>query len=105
MLESGRFIYAVFMCHLCIEKAFKGLYTRKLQEIPPKSHDLNYLCDKITPTLSEAQQQFIDKLNDLSVPTRYPDELDKLLKQYDKARVRDIVTQAKELLAWLNRQS
>lgn len=26
MFESGRYIYAVFMCHLSLEKALKGLY-------------------------------------------------------------------------------
>ena len=28
MHESGRYFYAVFMCHLSIEKALKGLYLR-----------------------------------------------------------------------------
>jgi HEPN domain-containing protein len=35
MFDSGRFIYAVFMCHLSLEKALKGLYTYTLKEVPP----------------------------------------------------------------------
>ena len=29
MHKGGRHIYAVFMCHLSVEKALKGLYTTK----------------------------------------------------------------------------
>ena len=47
MFENKRYIYAVFMCHLSIEKALKGLYTHRLKEIPPKIHNLVYLVEKI----------------------------------------------------------
>ena len=40
MYQSGRQIYAVFMSHLAIEKALKGLLYDRLREIPPKSHSL-----------------------------------------------------------------
>lgn len=30
MLNGGRYFYAVFMCHLAIEKALKGLYQKRL---------------------------------------------------------------------------
>jgi HEPN domain-containing protein len=47
MLEGGRRIYAVFMCHLAIEKALKGLYYENRREFPPKSHNLIYLLNQI----------------------------------------------------------
>jgi len=30
MFKTRRYIYAVFMCHLSIEKALKGLYVKKI---------------------------------------------------------------------------
>ncbi len=36
MHQGGRHIYAVFMCHLAIEKALKGLYYEKRLEFPPQ---------------------------------------------------------------------
>ena len=30
MFKTGRYIYAIFMCHLAIEKTLKGLYMKKL---------------------------------------------------------------------------
>ncbi len=47
MYDGGRFFYAVFMCHLAIEKALKGLYQKRLEQIPPKTHNLVYLLSKI----------------------------------------------------------
>jgi HEPN domain-containing protein len=41
MYEGARYIYAVFMCHLSIEKALKGFFYEKHRSIPPKSHNFN----------------------------------------------------------------
>ena len=101
MFNTGRYIYTVFMCHLSIEKALKGLYAKNLQKNPPKTHDLNYLSKKTNLSLPEGLQSFMDNLNDLSVPTRYPDEIETLLKQYNKARVKDVLKMSRELLLWL----
>lgn len=46
MFETGRYFYAVFMCHLSLEKALKALYTKILNALPPKTHNLVYLAEK-----------------------------------------------------------
>ncbi|MCD6471786.1 HEPN domain-containing protein [Candidatus Aerophobetes bacterium] len=101
MFKTERYIYAVFMCHLSIEKALKGLYAKNLQKNPPKTYDLNYLSKKINLSLPKGLQSFMNNLNDLSVPTRYPDEIETLLKQYNKVRVKDVLKMSRELLLWL----
>ncbi|HAW49839.1 TPA: DNA-binding protein [bacterium] len=104
MFKAGRYIYTVFMCHLSIEKALKGLYTEKYQENPPKIHNLNYFCEKNGLKLPGNLQNFIDNLNNLSVPTRYPDELEKLLRDYKKDLTEGVYNQTKELLLWLKQK-
>lgn len=42
MFDAGRYLYVIFMCHLSLEKALKGMYTKILNETPPKIHNLNY---------------------------------------------------------------
>lgn len=101
MFETKRYIYTVFMCHLSIEKALKGLYAKEFKEDPPKVHDLIYLTKKIKLTLPYEHQEFLKILNELSVPTRYPDELKKLLKQYKKKETGKILNQTKEVFKWL----
>jgi HEPN domain-containing protein len=101
MFRAGRYIYTIFMCHLTIEKALKGLYSDKLKKDPPKVHNLNYFCQILKLKISQDQQLFIDRLNGLSVPTRYPDTLANLLKDYKKAATKDVLDKTGKLFLWL----
>ena len=42
MLDSGRYIYAVFMCHLAVEKALKALVVKRTENAPPRTHNLKF---------------------------------------------------------------
>ena len=75
MFDGGRYFYTVFMCHLSIEKALKGLYQERLKEIPPKVHNLIYLIEKINLKLPNILYNVVYTLNRISVPTRYPEDL------------------------------
>ena len=100
MFRCRRYIYAVFMCHLCLEKTLKGLIAKR-GEIPPKSHDLVYLLEKIGIDLPEGHAAFLEMLNEVSVPTRYPDELDRLVAQYPRKRTVEILGSCREVYKWL----
>ncbi|MBI2434355.1 MAG: HEPN domain-containing protein [Candidatus Hydrogenedentes bacterium] len=104
MFDSGRNVYAVYMCHLSMEKALKGLYQEKYEKIPPKTHDLRYLLEKIGLRPSETQEKFLIRLNSAGVTTRYPEELSKLFKIYPEDIVRDYLASTKELVAWAAQQ-
>lgn len=101
IFKAGKYIYVVFMCHLSIEKALKGLYAKKFTKDPPKTHDLSYHTKLIELELPESHQNFLDDLNELCVPTRYPDELKNLLKQYRQDKTENVLKQTKVLLLWL----
>jgi len=100
MLRSRRYIYTVFLCHLCLEKALKGVLSRQGQA-PLRSHDLIFLVGKTTAPVPERHAEFLEMLNEVSVPTRYPDELDRLVAQYPRKRAADILEQSREVHAWL----
>jgi HEPN domain-containing protein len=101
---SGRYLYAVFMCHLSIEKALKGLYCKVLNEIPAKTHNLLYLLNNIDKKPEQELEKFIIKLNMASIATRYPDDLAKIQAAYTEAVSKDIITKSKELLKWVKTQ-
>ncbi|HHV81485.1 MAG TPA: HEPN domain-containing protein [bacterium] len=101
MFSTDRFIYTVFMCHLTIEKALKGLYTKKFKSNAPKTHDLIYLVKKIELELLPSYRDFLETLNDLSVPTRYPDDLERLLNQYRREKTEEILLKTEELFLWI----
>ena len=104
MFNGGRFFYTVFMCHLSIEKAMKGLYQERLKEIPPRTHNLVYLLNKIGVKPTEAIGRFVIKLNEANVVTRYPEDIDKLQKDYTQVVVEDMLIRSKEILGWIKKQ-
>jgi len=91
MFNTGRYIYAVFMCHLAIEKALKGIFLLKLGEIPPKTHNLIFLLNSMGVKPNEETGIFIAKLNETSITVRYPDDLMVLQKDYTKEVTADII--------------
>jgi HEPN domain-containing protein len=104
MLKGERYFYAVFMVHLAVEKALKGLWQARLQAMPPKTHNLLYLMEKIGVQAPAGVDQFLTTLNDVSVPTRYPDDLQKILADYSEVAVREILAKSREVLSWIKAQ-
>ena len=103
MYAGGRYVYAVFMCHLAVEKALKGIYQKKILDVPPRTHNLIYLIEKTQLQLPPNLLEAVVFLNRLSIPTRYPDDLQRMMKDYDKEKTNEIVEKGKEALQWLKR--
>jgi HEPN domain-containing protein len=101
MLDSRRYHYAIFMAHLAVEKSLKGRISRSGQVHPPKTHDLHYLCSLLKIPVPEAHQEFIDGLNDLSVPIRYPENLESLLSQFGPEQCGQVLTAARSFVQWI----
>ncbi|MEK7400488.1 MAG: HEPN domain-containing protein [Candidatus Poribacteria bacterium] len=101
MFDAGRYFYAVFMCHLAIEKALKGIFLLKLGVIPPKTHNLVYLINKIDVKPDKNIIKIIAKLNEANVVTRYPENIKDLQKDYTKEIVENIIKRSKEVLEWI----
>ena len=104
MYKSGRYLYTVFMSHLCIEKALKGSLLKRHDTFPPKTHNLNYLIEKIELSMSEKDTTFVFLLNDVSLPTRYPEDLKKLMRVYTKEKAKQILEKTNKLLQWIKEQ-
>jgi len=104
MAKGGRCFYAVFMCHLAIEKALKGLYEQTLHETPPKTHNLLLLLDKIGLRPDAHRGTFMTRLNEANVATRYPEDIDTLQDQYTRQITSQILTQTRETLEWIKKQ-
>jgi HEPN domain-containing protein len=104
MFNNGRQIYAVFMCHLSIEKAIKGLLYERLREIPPRSHNLVLLLTRLDVRPPEHLGKVIIKISEASIPTRYPDDLAKVQQNYSAEVVRELLDRGREVTAWIKKQ-
>ena len=103
MFSGGRYFYAVFMCHLAIEKALKGVYAKKAGKMPPKTHNLVTLLAASELQPEEAMGKFIAKLNAASVATRYPEHLEKLQQIYTKEVTLNILDKTGETVSWIKK--
>ena len=108
MMEAGRYIYAIFMAHLSIEKALKAVYVFILNSEPPRTHNLILLQERIESKIklgfTDSQNEFIEFLNEKSVPSRYPDTLHEVLKEYKKSETVKLIKQASGLIKWLKKK-
>lgn len=103
MFKTGRYVYVLFMCHLSIEKLLKGLYEAVSGKVPPRTHNLIYLSQAVGLELPEDLLETLESLNDLSVVTRYPENIDAMIKAFKKTKVEIYLKRTKELIRWLKK--
>jgi HEPN domain-containing protein len=101
MLSSGRYIYVVFFCHLVLEKMLKALVTEVCGKPAPRSHDLIFLVNQADTSLEPKLYEFVSKLNNASVPTRYPSDLQRILLEYTEQVATSYLKQTEEVAQWL----
>ncbi len=100
MFKSERMVYVVFFCHLSIEKILKSLWVKKNNSVPPKTHNLIFLVERLQ-ILGTEYQDFLSDLNQLSIPTRYPESLRKLTKELSHDKVLQFMNNTRNTLVWL----
>ena len=103
MFKTGRYIYVLFMCHLSAEKLLKGLYEAALKKVAPKTHNLIYLLNATGVELPDEHLETLESLNDLSIVTRYPEDIGAMVKAFKRKKVENYLQKTKELLKWLKK--
>lgn len=103
MLATRRYIYVLFMCHLSVEKLLKALYEAVLGKVPPKTHNLIYLSNAVNLKVPEDHLKLLESLNDLSIVTRYPEDIDGLVRAFKKDRAVEYFKRTREFLRWLKK--
>ena len=103
MFKTGRYIYVLFMCHLSVEKLLKGMYEATFKKVPPKTHNLIYLTNTVGIELPEDHLETLESLNDLSIVTRYPEDIEAMIKSFKKNKVMTYLKKTKALIKWLKK--
>ena len=105
MYKARRFVYVIFMCHLSVEKSLKAIVAKNTKSVPPKTHDLFYLVKLASLEVPDLHKPILMHLNEASVPTRYPEDINKLIKAYNAVIANRYLKGAKGLLKWLKAQA
>jgi len=106
MLDSGRYLYVVFMCQQAVEKITKGLFVLNNGEEPPRTHNILFLFEKIQfktqPITTKLEyKEFFEELLAFYISARYPSYKEKISSAINQERAQDILTKTKEAFSWL----
>jgi HEPN domain-containing protein len=102
MLQTGRLIYAIFMCQQALEKCFKTLLAYKDREIIP-IHNLRRLAE-LAEVIREMDEPTLVKLDFLSsyyINAHYKEDLQQLSRGITESVARDFVQFSEGVIAWL----
>lgn len=100
MFRSRRYVYVIFFCHLCLEKALKACVAEFRDEFPPYTHSLSYLLEIGGLEIPDDLSDFVFTISDLNVATRYPKDL----KRFQRAQARDYLARTREVFSWLRQR-
>jgi HEPN domain-containing protein len=92
LYDKKDYAYALFFCHLTIEK------------IPPYTHSLVYLAEKTKLNLTEKQLELLEIITDFNIEARYPDEKFLFKKKCTKEFTQKYKNETNELKKWLLQQ-
>jgi len=102
MLQTGRLIYAIFMCQQSLEKCFKALLAHKGEEIFP-IHTLRRLAElsDVIHELDESTLVRLDFLSSYYINARYKEDLQELAKGITESVAQDFIQFSERLIEWL----
>ena len=106
MLNSGMWVYTVFMCQQAIEKLVKGIYGILVDaDNIPRVHNITRLFKEFENVLEvPVKDEYYDLFETLTgyyLNNRYPDFKTHLLSTTNKEKANELYTQSKEAFAWL----
>ena len=106
MLAAGRYLYVGFMCHQTAEKALKACYSKTAGEMPPYTHNLELLARRASlhEKMSEAQRDFLRRIEPLNVESRYPADRDLLGKALTQEKCQLILDETEAMFEWIKQQ-
>jgi HEPN domain-containing protein len=102
MLQTGRLIYAIFMCQQSLEKCFKALLAYQNKEILP-IHNLRRLAElsNVIHDLDESTLVKLDFLLSYYINARYKEDLQQLSKGITEQVVQDFIQFSEGFITWL----
>ncbi|MDP2990267.1 MAG: HEPN domain-containing protein, partial [Kiritimatiellota bacterium] len=101
MLKAGRLYYVLFCCQQAVEKMLKAIYARKLEDVPPRTHQLVRMAEETKLELSEEHKDFLRELSAYYIQSRYPDEMEDMADGVSVDLAKQVLGRTEELIRWL----
>ncbi|MDI6731837.1 MAG: HEPN domain-containing protein [Candidatus Margulisbacteria bacterium] len=101
MLDSGRYLYVLFMCQQAIEKLLKAHVTYVTSQFPPRLHNLLRLAELAQLDLNDNTKSFLEKLSYYYLECRYPEDRKSMVKEATKQVTEKYYQHTVEVYQWL----
>lgn len=82
--KSEHYLWCLFLCHLILEKALKGIFVQEVQDTHPRTYDLVKIAKQSKISLSEKDLNFLFDMNQFNIEARYPEYKSQIKKKADK---------------------
>lgn len=73
LFKSRRYHFALFFCHLALEKSIKAIFLSRKKKFAPPVHDLIYLIKKLGISVNKEIILRLTEINTFNIRTRYED--------------------------------
>ncbi len=104
LFKGERYSYAVFMCHLAVEKALKALFEYRLDRYSPRTHNLVYLLNNMGIRPDKKKARAIARLNEANIAARYPESLEILRIHYTRKVAEEMIQESGDIIKWIRNQ-
>ncbi|MBN2683436.1 MAG: HEPN domain-containing protein [Bacteroidales bacterium] len=102
LFKGRNYLQSLFFAHLVIEKICKALWIKSNEgNVPPRTHNLNYLISATPIKLNDEMSEFLLSLNRFQLEGRYPDYLTKLNNICNKSFTNAMIDETNILRKWL----
>lgn len=103
MFDAKRYPYALFMCHLSIEKLLKALYVKQYGEHAPYVHNLVELAKKLSFNFEDDHKKLLADLSSFNLEARYPEWKSVFYKTATKSYTKKYLENTIEFYLWLKK--
>jgi len=101
LFKSEDYHWGLFIGHLVIEKLLKAIYVKKVDNNPPRTHDLLRLAERVGLDTTDEQKDALDLITTFNIYARYPDYKQTFYNKCDYNFAIKNLEKIKELRTWL----
>jgi len=103
MFSVKRYPYALFMCHLSIEKLLKAIYVKQYNKHAPYVHNLVELAKSLEINFNDEYKELLADLSSFNLEARYPEWKSVFYKTATKAYTKKYLEESTRLYLWLKK--
>jgi len=102
--KSKRYHFALFFCHLALEKKLKAFFLSQKKKFAPPVHDVIYLVKKLEPVPNQEVLSQLAEINTFNIRARYEDYKREFYKKATSEYTEKWLNLTKKLLIYFDKK-